>query len=119
MPDCAKGSVPYLDLGKVKNMARVRLNGKDLGTVWVYPWRVNISKAVKSKNNRLEIEVVNLWANRLIGDEQMPYDGISKGRWPDRQTPYKRQIYVRRAQSFQKKYSIIRIGFDRTGNNTF
>jgi hypothetical protein len=83
MPDFKKGGVVYLDLGKVKNMARVRLNGKDVGTLWADPWRADISKAVKSKNNKLEIEVVNLWPNRLIGDEQLPNDGVSKGRWPD------------------------------------
>ena len=83
MPEYEKGSALYLDLGKVKNIARVRLNGKDLGTVWTAPWRVDITGAVKSKNNKLEIEVVNLWPNRLIGDEFLPYDGIRNGQWPD------------------------------------
>lgn len=83
MPDYTQGSTLYLDLGKVKNMARVRLNGKDLGAVWTAPWRVDVSKSLKPKNNELEIEVVNLWANRLIGDELLPYDGPEHGRWPD------------------------------------
>ncbi|MDR1380210.1 MAG: glycosyl hydrolase, partial [Tannerella sp.] len=83
MPNYSEGSELYLDLGKVKNMARVRLNGRDLGTAWTAPWRVDISKAVKPKDNTLEIEVVNLWPNRLIGDEQLPYDGPEHGRWPD------------------------------------
>ncbi|MDR1601084.1 MAG: glycosyl hydrolase [Tannerella sp.] len=81
--DCSQESRLYLDLGKVKNMARVYLNGKDLGVAWTAPWRVDITEAVKSKDNRLEIEVVNLWANRLTGDEHLPYDGIEQGRWPD------------------------------------
>jgi hypothetical protein len=56
----------------VKESARVKLNGKDLGVVWCHPWRVEISKAVKPGENQLEIEVVNLWPNRLIGDSGLP-----------------------------------------------
>lgn len=73
----------YLELGEVKNMARVTLNGKDLGIVWTAPWQVDISGAVQQKNNDLKIEVINLWANRLIGDEQKPYDGVVDGKWPE------------------------------------
>ncbi|MHB8898635.1 MAG: glycosyl hydrolase [Thermoguttaceae bacterium] len=62
----------YLDLGVVKNLARVRLNGHDLGVVWTAPWRVEIGKVVTKKQNSLEIEVVNLWPNRLIGDAGLP-----------------------------------------------
>lgn len=72
----------YLDLGEVKNMARVKLNGEDLGVIWTFPWRVNITDAVKNKDNILEIEVANLWGNRLIGDASLPYDGVEKGKWP-------------------------------------
>ncbi len=73
----------YLDLGEVKNMARVRLNGKDLGVVWTSPLRVDITEVVKSNGNQLTIEVANLWPNRLIGDEQLPDDGIKDGQWPE------------------------------------
>jgi len=62
----------FLDLGTVRNLAAVRLNGKDLGIVWTAPWRVEITKAVKSRVNVLEIEVINLWPNRLIGDAGQP-----------------------------------------------
>jgi len=63
-----------LDLGKVQDVgiARVRLNGHDLGVVWCPPFRVDITHAVRSKNNTLKIEVVNSWRNRLIGDRDVP-----------------------------------------------
>lgn len=61
-----------LDLGQVKNLAAVRLNGVNLGVVWTAPWQVEITQAVKSSDNVLEIDVVNLWPNRLIGDATSP-----------------------------------------------
>jgi hypothetical protein len=83
LPQANTAGKIYLDLGEVKNLARVRLNGKDLGVVWTAPWRVDITGVVKSSGNKLEIEVANLWPNRLIGDERLPDDGIKDGQWPD------------------------------------
>jgi hypothetical protein len=65
-------STIYLDLGVVKDTAKVKLNGKDLGVVWCHPWRADITSAVKPGENQLEIEVVNLWPNRLAGDRALP-----------------------------------------------
>jgi hypothetical protein len=84
----ADGGRLWLDLGTVKNIASVRLNGRDLGVVWCDPWRVEITDAVKRKGNRLEIRVANLWPNRLIGDEREPPDAeYGRGgrlvRWPE------------------------------------
>ena len=64
----------FLDLGTVKETARVRLNGKDLGVVWCYPWRVDITGALKPGVNELEIDVINLWPNRLSGDSKLPVE---------------------------------------------
>ncbi len=64
----------HLDLGTVREMAEVRLNGKNLGTLWKPPFVVDIRDAAKAGANRLEVRVVNLWPNRLIGDEQLPED---------------------------------------------
>jgi hypothetical protein len=82
-PQAAEADKLFLDLGEVNVMARVKLNGKDLGIVWTTPWQVEISDEVKEKDNKLEIEVVNLWANRLIGDEAYEEDGIVDGKWPE------------------------------------
>ena len=62
----------YINLGKISVMAKVKLNGKDVGGVWIAPYRLNISKAIKKGENKLEIEVVNLWRNQLIKDKQRP-----------------------------------------------
>jgi hypothetical protein len=60
-----------LDLGNVSVIAEVKLNGKDLGTFWMPPFRVNITDALVSGDNNLEVRITNQWTNRLIGDEQL------------------------------------------------
>jgi hypothetical protein len=68
----------YLDLGVVHAMARVRLNGHDCGVAWTAPWRADIASAAKEGRNELEIEVANLWPNRMIGDAISPKTAISQ-----------------------------------------
>lgn len=70
-----KAPFVYLDLGVVNHLARVTINGQDLGVVWTAPWRVQIPVGLlKATGNQLMIAVTNVWANRLIGDEQEPDD---------------------------------------------
>jgi hypothetical protein len=65
----------FLSLGTVREMARVRFNGHDLGVVWCPPWNTRIPAGIlKEKENRLEIEVVNFWPNRLLGDGKLPLE---------------------------------------------
>jgi len=64
----------YLDLGKVQVIAKVKLNGKDLGILWKPPYRLDVTRALRAGGNTLEISVANLWINRMIGDEQLPED---------------------------------------------
>ena len=73
-----KGQPVYLNLGKVCNLATVRVNGVDCGTVWTAPYRADITSALKKGTNELEIEVTNTWANALKGVDEgkAPYDGI-------------------------------------------
>jgi alpha-L-rhamnosidase len=68
------GGKLLLDLGAVRDVAEVELNGRNLGIVWTAPWRVDISSFVKAKNNTLRVKITNCWANRQIGDEQLPPD---------------------------------------------
>lgn len=66
----SKKSQAFIDLGDVKNLAEVIVNGKSLGIVWKKPFRVDVSNALKPGENLLEVRVTNLWVNRLIGDQQ-------------------------------------------------
>jgi hypothetical protein len=72
-PDLPGESI-WLDLGKVRELAEVKLNGKSCGITWAPPFRVDISRALKPGQNQLEIEVVNFWPNRIIGDDFLPPD---------------------------------------------
>ena len=65
-----KGAHFWLDLGDVKNLAEVTVNGKNLGVVWHAPYRIDVTSALKPGANELNIMVTNAWVNRLIGDEQ-------------------------------------------------
>jgi hypothetical protein len=68
-------NITYLDLGTVNHIARVILNNRDLGVVWTAPWMIKVPAGLLLPiNNSLVIEVTNVWANRLIGDEQEPAD---------------------------------------------
>jgi len=62
----------YLDLGDVREIAEVRLNGQDLGVLWKKPFRVALGAAVRAGSNDLVVEITNLWPNRLIGDAALP-----------------------------------------------
>lgn len=66
------GERVYLDLGDVKHISSVRFNNKDLGVLWCTPWRIDITDYVKETGNFVEIDVINLWANRVIGDWKLP-----------------------------------------------
>ena len=62
------GTTKFLNLGDVQVMAKITLNGQAFPTLWKPPFIQDISGALKSGNNLLEVEVTNLWVNRLIYD---------------------------------------------------
>lgn len=70
----AKGTRLLLDLGEVHEVAGVLLNGVNLGVVWTKPARVDVTDKLKESGNDLAITIVNLWPNRLIGDESLPQE---------------------------------------------
>lgn len=78
----------WIDLGVCHEFARMRLNGRDLGIAWKAPFRFDVTDAWQPGENELEIEVTNLWPNRMIGDEHLPLDcELTPARtikhWPD------------------------------------
>jgi hypothetical protein len=76
-----------LDLGDVRDLVTVRVNGKNIGVLWHPPFACDITSALQPGANTLELAVANTWHNRLVGDEQEPADfefgtdrGVDKGR---------------------------------------
>jgi hypothetical protein len=64
------GAHVWLDLGDVKDVAEVAVNGKYLGILWKTPFKVDLTGILKPGSNQIVIEATNLWVNRLIGDQQ-------------------------------------------------
>jgi alpha-L-rhamnosidase len=71
LPDSRTFGPRTLDLGDVRELAEVRLNGRSLGIVWAHPFRVELTAALKPRGNVVEVEVVNFWPNRIIGDASL------------------------------------------------
>ncbi|HEY1804620.1 MAG TPA: glycosyl hydrolase [Terracidiphilus sp.] len=84
--DMVAGAHLWLDLGDVRELADVRINGVDLGILWKTPFKVDVTGALKAGHNQLEVRVTNLWVNRMIGDQQ-PW-ALKKYAFADF-TPYK------------------------------
>jgi hypothetical protein len=61
-----------LDLGDVREIAEVEVNGQELGILWTPPFRADVTDALRAGENQLEVRITNLWSNRMIGDQELP-----------------------------------------------
>jgi len=66
------GKKIWLELDSLANIASVRVNGQECGILWTRPYRLDLTAAVHTGQNTIEISVTNTWANRLIGDQALP-----------------------------------------------
>ena len=83
----ADNNIVELDLGNVKVIAEVIVNGQNLGTLWKPPFKVNLKNTLHAGTNKIEIRITNLWVNRLIGDNRYPKDEYpiinGEKHWPE------------------------------------
>jgi hypothetical protein len=81
--EVGRGAKVLLDVGTCHHLAEITCNGKRLGVLWTAPWRIDLTDAIQTGENILQIVVTNVWANRLIGDEQQPPDWTWEDGDPD------------------------------------
>jgi len=74
MSEIKEGLNYYINLGEVAVMAEVKVNEQLAGGVWIAPYRLDVTELLKKGTNKLEIEVANLWRNRMIKDKKLPAD---------------------------------------------
>ena len=72
LKDLPENDVLFINLGDMGVMAKVKLNGVDIGGTWMAPFRLNATNHLKNGTNNIQIEVVNLWRNQLIKDKKLP-----------------------------------------------
>lgn len=84
--DLLRGAHFWLDLGEVKDIAEIAINGTYMGILWKSPFRIDVTSALHSGSNQFVVQVTNLWVNRMIGDQQ-PWS-LKKYTFADF-TPYK------------------------------
>ena len=68
LDESSRGNRVLLDLGEVRDVAEVFVNGSSAGILWTKPYQADISAFVRPGVNELKIEIVNLWVNRMTGD---------------------------------------------------
>lgn len=82
-----EGQVAVLDLGRVADIARIVVNGRDAGVVWKAPFRADLTPHLRTGENVIEVQVANRWINRLIGDEAIDpgfaYQEAGKNKFTD------------------------------------
>ncbi|MDR1102586.1 MAG: DUF3395 domain-containing protein [Tannerella sp.] len=80
------GMCVMLDLGTLRHFAEVTLNGRAFPVLWKPPYLLDITEAIQTGDNRLQVKITNMWPNRLIGDEQLPddreWEGMHLKEWP-------------------------------------
>jgi len=69
-----KGANYVIDLGLARAIAKISVNGVEMGGAWTPPYQLDITRSLKPGENKLEIKIVNTWVNRLLGDALLPAD---------------------------------------------
>jgi len=109
MPRGADLNSLWIDLGTTYEMAKVFLNGVELGTAWTAPWQVSAGDVLKARGNELKVVVANSWENRLIGDESADGKDVRTLQWdsgllggkPYKTGPYTFTTYSEKASELQ------------------